>query len=91
MRANEMAVAHIGTGLQRDVEVRVRQPLRLQRGAGRADRQHLGVRGGIVELARAVSGPRQHAAIGATITAPTGTSPRAPAASASARAASIWP
>ena len=77
-------------GLQRDVEVGVRQPLRSERGAGRADRQHLGVRGRIVQLARAVAGARQHAAVGATTTAPTGTSPRAPAASASARAASIW-
>ena len=43
-------------GLQRDVEVGARQPLGLHRRAGRADRQHLGVRGGIVELACAVAG-----------------------------------
>ena len=52
-------------GLQRDVEVGAVEPLRPLRRAGLADRQHLGMRRGIGQLARAVAGAGQHAAVGA--------------------------
>jgi len=50
--------------LQGDVEIGLRQPLRAQRRAGGADGQHLGVRGGVGQLARAVAGAGENLATG---------------------------
>jgi len=53
-----------GTGLQRHVKVGVVEPIRAAGRASRPDCQHLGVRGGIGQAARAVVGAHEDAAIG---------------------------
>ena len=84
-RANEMAAAHMAQGSS--VTYRSASSSRSEPSAAQAcaDRQHLRMRRGVGQLARAVAGAAEHGAVGiATTTAPTGTSPRAAAASASA-------
>ena len=79
-----------GARLERDIEVAIDEPLAAKPGAGLANGEQLGMGGRIVKLKRAVAGawpaPRLTAL---TTTAPMGTSPRRPAASASAKARSM--
>ena len=63
MRAKEMAAAHKRAGLERHVEIAVRQPLAPSACAACADRQHLGMRGHVVKLARAVAGRGEDLAV----------------------------
>ena len=56
MRANEISDRAHGAGLERHVEVVAREAFGAQAPARLADREHLGVRGGVGELARAVAG-----------------------------------
>jgi hypothetical protein len=47
-------------GSKRDIQIAVRQACRAQARAGRADRNHFGVGGGIAVSFHPIAGPRQH-------------------------------
>jgi len=53
-----------GAGLQGDVEVRILEPVRTERGTGLANHQHLGVGRGVGQLAHAVAVAAKNAAVG---------------------------
>src|SRR6185437_3202949 len=61
-RERDRAGAH-RTGLERDIEVAIDEPLRAKRRTRRPDGDHLGMRGRIVVGERAVAGARDNRAI----------------------------
>jgi hypothetical protein len=73
-------------GLEGDVQRAAGQAIVAQGLGGGAQRHHLGVGGGVVTQDGLVEAAAGDATIGATISAPTGTSPQRPASWASAMA-----
>ena len=50
-----------GAGLQRHIDIAVNQPLGVQQRGGGADRQHLGMGGGVFQFQRAIAGAGEDA------------------------------